>query len=62
MVLIIRSDKISRVPPYSLLPESLLFRLQDFHLLWFAFLMQFIYNKDFLLFVVMGSSAFARRY
>ena len=37
MVLLIRSNKISRVPLYSLIPQSNKFRLQDFHLLWLTF-------------------------
>ena len=31
------SDRIPRAPPYSLLPESLKFRLQDYHLVLFIF-------------------------
>ena len=32
------SDRISRVPPYSGYPtEFVIFRLQDYHLLWFSF-------------------------
>ena len=67
------SDRITRVPPYSgYLIKFMIFRLQDFHLLWFAFPCEFNYTSDFLLRIGvlqpqdrslgLGYSPFARHY
>ena len=65
------SDRISRVPPYSgFLLEFLIFRLQDFHLLWFIFpndstiirLFSHVRGPTTPVILVWAISAFARHY